>query len=433
MPPVRPPAVLRGVSAALRRSGRAGEGFSAAWSGTRGPSARALAAGRGPRGAAPPRHPAHARLPVAPLGIERLALHPAPAAFSPGSVPIVYHPAYSAPRLVTPSGQPHRFPMQVFGALFRQLVASGVAQPGATFVPERLPTREMLLLAHCPGYVDALADGTLPADKVRRIGFHGAVFSDALLERSLAEVAGTLLTARLALRFGLACHVAGGTHHAHFDAGSGFCVLNDFAVAVRTLQRTGEARRVAILDLDVHQGDGNAALFHGDPSVLTVSVHAQSNFPYRKSPGDLDIGLPDGAGDDELLAAARRALGAVREFAPDLVFYDAGVDVHAADALGRLRVTDAGLARRESLVLDSLLAQGLPVCAHVGGGYDADLEVLAARHAVLHAAAGEMWRDYGVGAPRAGAAPGAVPRPVGSWSGIQAWEGLDMFGAERAA
>ncbi|KXZ46890.1 hypothetical protein GPECTOR_39g384 [Gonium pectorale] len=250
---------------------------------------------------------------------------------------------------------------------------------------------------HDPDYLRLFSSCQLDEERVRRIGFGAATRTPVLVRRTKAEVAGTLLTARLALRHGLAVNTAGGTHHAFPAFGSGYCILNDLAVTCEVLLAEGLVRRVLVLDLDVHQGDGTAFIFRDRPDVFTLSVHAQSNFPARKQVSTLDLGLPDGTSDEEYLAAVGQSLPRVlRDFAPDVVLYDAGVDPHVDDALGRLALTDAGLARRERLVLDTCLGFGVPVAGFVGGGYDNDLDVLAARHLHLHRAAAELWSDYGL-------------------------------------
>ncbi|KAK9804901.1 hypothetical protein WJX72_010870 [[Myrmecia] bisecta] len=306
-------------------------------------------------------------------------------------LPVVHHPAYSAPQL--PSG--HRFPMGVFGRIHHLLLQEGLIQPTQVHCPAFLPSGDELQLVHDAQYVDRFCTGTLDAELERRIGFGEVTRQPILIERTLAEVAGTLHTAELALQCGLACNTAGGTHHAFPAYGSGFCILNDLAFTARNLQRRGAVQRVLILDLDVHQGDGTAAIFEGDDSVFTLSVHAESNFPYRKQTSDLDVGLPDGTGDEAYLRQVGDVLPSVlSSFRPDLVLYDAGVDVHRDDKLGRLALTDDGLMRREMQVLDTCLAAGIPIAGYVGGGYSSDLDVLAHRHSALHRAALQMWQDY---------------------------------------
>ncbi|PNH03939.1 hypothetical protein TSOC_009972, partial [Tetrabaena socialis] len=310
-------------------------------------------------------------------------------------LPIVYHPDYSSP--IMPPG--HRFPMAIFRRIYEMVLEQGIGTLAQVHTPDRLPTDEELLMVHDPEYLRAFSECRLDDERVRRIGFGAAVTrSPVLVRRTKAEVAGTLLTARLALRHGLAVNTAGGTHHAFPAHGSGYCILNDLAVASEALLAEGLVRRVLILDLDVHQGDGTAAIFSGRPEVFTLSVHAQSNFPTRKQRSTLDVGLPDGTADGPYLAVVAEQLPAVlRDFRPDLVLYDAGVDTHESDALGRLALSDEGLRRRELLVLDTCLGFGVPVAGCVGGGYDDDLDVLARRHLHLHRAAAELWAQYGLG------------------------------------
>jgi len=235
---------------------------------------------------------------------------------------------------------------------------------------------------HTPDYVTQILAQTLPREAERRLGLP---ISEALADRSRAACAGTLLAARLAMEHGLACNTAGGSHHAFADAGAGFCVFNDVAVAAAVLLAEGSVARVLVVDLDVHQGDGTAALFANDPRVFTLSLHAQSNFPARKKTSDLDVPLPRDLDDRGYLDVVRAALPPVLDaFAPDLVFYNAGVDPHRDDRLGHLALSDAGLAARERFVVDAVTRRGVPFVGVVGGGYDADRERLARRHAILH-------------------------------------------------
>lgn len=306
-------------------------------------------------------------------------------------MPVVYHPLYSAPQLA----QGHRFPMQVFGRIYDRLLRQQIIKPTQVHMPEALPTDDQLALVHCPEYLAAFSSCTLDDQRVRRIGFGPATRTQVLVDRTKAEVAGTLLTAQLALTHGLACNTAGGTHHAYADAGSGFCILNDLAYTAAVVLQQGLVERVLILDLDVHQGDGTAAMCAGNPGIFTLSVHAANNFPARKQQSSLDVGLPDGVGDEDYLATVAEVLPEVlSSFQPQLVLYDAGVDVHVDDDLGRLAVTDQGLLRRELLVLDTCLAAGVPLAGYVGGGYDRDLDILAERHMLLHKAALQLWQEH---------------------------------------
>lgn len=293
-------------------------------------------------------------------------------------VPVVHHPAY-----VTPLPASHRFPMPKFARLLACLRESGLLQPIQEFVPEPAP-RAWLELAHAPGYVAGVLEQRLGAAAIRRLGLP---LSPVLALRSRCAVAGTVLTARLALEHGIACNTAGGSHHAFEGYGAGFCVFNDVAVAARLLLAEGLIARAMVVDLDVHQGDGTAAILAHDRRVHTLSVHCRANYPVRKQQSDVDVGLDPGIGDDEYLAVIDGLLPSLLDrVRPDLVFYNAGVDPHRDDRLGRLALSDAGLAARERLVLDLCRGRGVPVACVVGGGYADDLDVLARRHAMLHEA-----------------------------------------------
>ncbi|KAK9791134.1 hypothetical protein WJX73_006413 [Symbiochloris irregularis] len=307
-------------------------------------------------------------------------------------VPTVYHPAYSAPQL--PDG--HRFPMGVFRRIYDSLLEQGIVSPSQIHIPPELPSDEMLHLVHTPKYVSAFSEGRLDANACRRIGFGVCMADPNLIERTKSEVAGTLLTAELALQHGLAVNTAGGTHHAFPAYGSGFCILNDLAVTARVLLERGTVQRILILDLDVHQADGTAAIFEGESdSVYTLSVHAASNFPLNKQRSTLDIPLADGVGDDDYLRTVADTLpGVLSGFKPQLVLYDGGIDVHQKDALGRLALTDAGLMRREMQVLDTCLSAGIPTAGYMGGGYNNSMDFLVKCHVMLHQAAKQMWIDH---------------------------------------
>jgi acetoin utilization deacetylase AcuC-like enzyme len=297
-------------------------------------------------------------------------------------LPVVHHPAYVAPM---PAG--HRFPMGKFGRLMAMLLADGVVAPADVRAPE-LASPEILGLAHEAAYVTGVLERTLDAAAVRRIGLP---ITPEVALRSRAANGGTLLAARLALQHGLACNTAGDSHHAFAGFGSGFCVFNDVAVAARALLAEGRIARALVIDLDVHQGDGTAAIFEGDPRVFTFSMHCRTNFPAHKQSSDLDLPLDAGLEDDAYLALLADHLpGLLEDVRPDLVFYNAGVDPHVDDRLGRLALTEAGLERRERLVLESCLKAGAPVAGVVGGGYAPDLEQLARLHAILPRAAARL-------------------------------------------
>jgi acetoin utilization deacetylase AcuC-like enzyme len=297
-------------------------------------------------------------------------------------LPIVHHPAYVAPM---PAG--HRFPMGKFGRLMEYLLEQRVVTPAQVHVPEPAPP-EWLTLAHAHAFVDAVLSQSLDAAAVRRIGL--PVTAEVAMRARTAS-AGTVLTARLALAHGLACNTAGGSHHAFAAYGSGFCLFNDVAVAARVLLAEGLVERVLVVDLDVHQGDGTAAIFLDEPRVFTFSMHCRTNFPLRKQTSDLDLALDAGLEDEAYLALIADHLpGLLADVRPDLVFYNAGVDPHVDDQLGRLALSERGLSRRERLVLESCLHAGVPVAGVIGGGNAADPDQLARLHAILPRVASEL-------------------------------------------
>ncbi len=271
----------------------------------------------------------------------------------------------------------HRFPMAKYARLRAALIDGGVI--GADdLAPSPLATRAELERVHAPAYVGAVLDGTLDPQAQRRIGLP---WSEALVRRSRASVGGTLAAARIALVDGLAGNLAGGTHHAHRDFGSGFCVWNDLAVTAATLLAEGAVERVLVFDADVHQGDGTAAIFGAEPRVFTASLHGARNFPFVKPPSDLDVELADGADDDVVLAAIDRAIATIAaRFTPQLVLYQAGVDALAADRLGRLAMTHAGLRERDRRVLSHFRGRGVPVVLTLGGGYADPIEASIDAH-----------------------------------------------------
>lgn len=293
--------------------------------------------------------------------------------------PVVYHPAY-----VTPLPAGHRFPMPKFQLLRDLLVQDGVIQVRQLYQPGA-PPRDWLELVHDTDYVQAYCGGTLDDKAQRRIGLP---WSQGLVRRTCTAVGGTILTAKLALQHGIVCNTAGGTHHAFPGYGSGFCIFNDLAIALKVLQSQTLIRTAMIVDLDVHQGDGTAFVFQNDPSVFTFSMHCGVNFPGRKQQSDLDVPLAAGTGDDEYLAVLRsHLLPLLMRLQPDLVMYDAGVDVHKEDRLGKLALTDDGIFERDRTVLQACRQSGIPVACVIGGGYGDDMVALVYRHSLLHRAA----------------------------------------------
>jgi acetoin utilization deacetylase AcuC-like enzyme len=284
---------------------------------------------------------------------------------------------WSSARYTFPLPDGHRFPVAKYAMLREAAIAEGLVPAERVLDPARVEVAA-LQLVHVPDYVRRFSNGLLEPAEVRRLGFP---WSKGLVERSFRAVGGTIAAARHALSHGVAMNLAGGTHHAFPDHGEGFCVFNDVAVAIRLLQREGLIRRAAVVDLDVHQGNGTHAIFAGDRDVYTFSMHGGKNYPFHKVAGTLDVELPDGTGDERYLAELRAHLPAVlSSAAPDLVLYIAGADPHEGDQLGRLSLTFDGLARRDALVLESCREVGIPVAITIGGGYGRRIEDTVAAH-----------------------------------------------------
>lgn len=280
--------------------------------------------------------------------------------------------------------------MRKFGRLMQLLLEDGVVIPGAVHAPEPAP-RRWLELAHDPSYVDAVLTQNLAPAAARRIGLP---ITPEVAMRSRAASAGTLLTARLALEHGLACNTAGGSHHAFADFGSGFCVFNDVAVAASVLLAEGSVGQILVVDLDVHQGDGTAAIFEREPRVFTFSMHCRTNFPVHKQRGDLDLPLEPETADACYLALLAEHLPALLDqVRPDLVFFNAGVDPHRDDRLGRLGLSEDGLFTRERLVFETCVRRGVPVAGVLGGGYTRDLEQLVRLHSIQHRVAALLFEQ----------------------------------------
>lgn len=279
--------------------------------------------------------------------------------------------AYYCDQFVLPLPQGHRFPMDKYRLLRERLLAEQILNVDDLIEPAAV-TEDDLRRAHDTRYVQRVIGGQLTEDEIRRLGFP---WSLGLVERSRRSSGGTLAACRAALRDGFAANLAGGTHHAGYDFAEGFCVFNDSAVASRALQHDGLVKRVLIIDCDVHQGNGTADIFRDDASVYTFSIHGEKNFPVRKIAGRLDIGLDDGTGDEEYLAALGRGLQqAVNEARAELAIYLAGADPYEGDRLGRLKLTKQGLLARDKLVMDACQAVGMPVAITMAGGYAQRLE-----------------------------------------------------------
>jgi acetoin utilization deacetylase AcuC-like enzyme len=285
--------------------------------------------------------------------------------------------AFYSDHFVLPLPEGHKFPMAKYSRLRERILAEGIIAP-ADLHEAPLAALDDLRLVHDAQYVDAVVHGRMPADIQRRIGFP---WSPQMVERSRRSVGATIAAAGAALDDGAAANLAGGTHHAFADRGEGFCVFNDVAVAARVLQRDHHARRIAIVDLDVHQGNGTAAIFKDDASVFTFSMHGDKNFPFRKETSDLDVALADGTGDDEYLALLTTHLHDVlNRHEPDFVFYLAGADPYEGDRLGRLKLTIGGLRQRDEMVLRACRDARLPVVITMSGGYALDVDAIVSIH-----------------------------------------------------
>ena len=292
--------------------------------------------------------------------------------------PDMPHRLFYTDHHVLPLPPGHRFPIEKYRLLREQLEGEFILEAAP------LADRQVVELVHDKAYVDGFMAGTLGEPAMRRIGFP---WSGGLVQRTLASVGSTLAATREALASGWGGTLAGGTHHAFAGEGSGFCVFNDIAVATRWLQRMAVPRngrggkRVAIIDLDVHQGDGTARIFQGDDSVFTLSVHCKANFPLSKQQSSQDVELEPGVGDEEYLRAVETALQRVWEFRPEFVFYQSGVDGLATDRLGKLRLTPEGLKERDRMVMLGVRELGFPFVITIGGGYSEPISITAAAHA----------------------------------------------------
>lgn len=298
-------------------------------------------------------------------------------------LPIVWDPTYSPD-----FPESHRFPMVKF-QLLKEWVDQNVSN---TLLYSPKPcSMSVLCSTHDPDYVSAFQSGTLDNKSIREIGLP---WSQGLADRTTLALGGSLRTCELAHEFGLASHLAGGTHHAHRSRGSGFCIYNDLAVSAHYLINKGLASRILIFDCDVHQGDGTASILADNPNAFTCSIHAEKNFPVRKVASDLDINCPDGMTDDDYISLVMESLEAVLlSWHPDFVIYDAGSDVHIDDPLGRLSISTDGLRQRDYQVISRIRAGGIPCATVIGGGYGKDRVQLAARHGIVISAAAQVLCD----------------------------------------
>ncbi|WP_422380493.1 histone deacetylase [Marinicellulosiphila megalodicopiae] len=279
--------------------------------------------------------------------------------------------------------------MEKFKLLNQYLTEKNIVTPSNTFRPGKARL-DFLQLAHCPDYLHRFINNLQSKQEVRRMGLP---WSEGLLNRTLISPNGTFLTALLALDHGIACHLAGGTHHANYDFASGFCILNDLALSARAIILQGKVNKVLIVDCDVHQGDGTASILQNDDDIFTFSMHCEKNFPVRKAHSNLDIGLDVGLKDQAYLdTLEHHLLSVIRSFKPDFIFYDAGVDIYEHDPLGLLNISLKGIEDRDRLVLDICKQFNIPVATVIGGGYDDDRMALAKRHALVVEAAQDIYK-----------------------------------------
>ena len=288
-------------------------------------------------------------------------------------LPVVNHPDY-----VAKINDDNKFPIQKFGALAEHLLKTGIVKK--FHIPKECST-ETMKTSHSLEYINHIRNKTLDIKSQKKIGFP---INDSVVRRSFVATGGTVLASKLALDSKLACNTAGGSHHATFDFGAGYCVFNDVAVAANYLKDKGYAKRILILDLDVHQGNGNSEIFQNDKDVLTFSMHCASNYPAKKSESDIDIELKDYMEDQEYLKVLNDNLNKLNQNKYDFVFYVAGVDIHYEDRLGKLKITDEGINKRDQIVIENFFSKNIPLCGVLGGGYNKSFEKLIELHSMLH-------------------------------------------------
>jgi acetoin utilization deacetylase AcuC-like enzyme len=290
-------------------------------------------------------------------------------------LPIINHPDY-----VAQIGDDHRFPIQKFGELIKLLKKKNIATSSNTFEPSEVST-STLLGVHSEEYINKINNLSLDKEEIRKLGFP---LVKSVRRRSFVATGGTVLASKLAVTHKLACNTAGGSHHAFSNQGNGYCVFNDVAVAANYLKNKFKYKKILILDLDVHQGDGTAKIFEHDESVFTVSIHSKKNYPSKKQNSNIDIELEDGMKDEEYLNIVNQLLKKIENIRFDFVFYVAGVDVHFEDRLGKLNITEEGIKKREELVINTFFKKNIPLCGVLGGGYNNNFEQLVHLHSILH-------------------------------------------------
>jgi len=288
-------------------------------------------------------------------------------------LPIINHKDYFAK-----IGDDHRFPIGKFGELANYLIKKKIVK---SFYTPYACSEETLKRAHSEDYIKHIKNKSLDEKSIKKIGFP---LIDSVVKRSLIATGGTVLASKLALNYGLACNTAGGSHHANFNGGAGYCVFNDVAVAAKYLLERGLAKKILILDLDVHQGNGNSDIFKENKNVFTFSMHSGSNYPAKKSISDLDIELEDNMEDKDYLKILKSNLKQLNNQNFDFVFYIAGVDIHYNDRLGKLKISDEGIRKRDEIVTENFFSKSIPLCGVLGGGYNKNFDKLVELHSILH-------------------------------------------------
>ena len=288
-------------------------------------------------------------------------------------LPVVNHKDYEAQL-----NDDNKFPIKKFGELAKALIKNKIVKN--FYIPKPCSV-ETLKEAHTEDYINKIKNKTLDKNEIRKIGFP---LVDSVVRRSFIATGGTVLATKLALNYGIACNTAGGSHHATSNEGAGFCVFNDVAVAAKYLTSRGLANKILIIDLDVHQGNGNSEIFKNDNQVFTFSMHSKVNYPAKKSVSDLDIELEENLEDREYIDILKNNLKYLNEKEFDFVFYIAGVDIHYNDRLGKLKISDNGIFERDELVIDNFFSNKIPICGVLGGGYNEDFNKLVELHSSLH-------------------------------------------------
>ena len=288
-------------------------------------------------------------------------------------LPVVNHKDYFAK-----IGDDHKFPIEKFGELANYLIKKKIVKK---FYEPYPCSDETLKKTHSESYIKDIKNKTLDKNGIKKIGFP---LVDSVVQRSLIATGGTVLASKLAINYGVACNTAGGSHHANYEGGAGYCVFNDVAVAAQYLLDRGLANRILIVDLDVHQGNGSADIFKDNKNVFTFSMHSKSNYPAKKSVSNLDVELEDNTEDKEYIKILKFYLNQLNDENFDFVFYIAGVDIHFNDRLGKLKISDEGIKERDELVSENFFSKGIPLCGVLGGGYNKDFDKLVELHSFLH-------------------------------------------------